>query len=209
MKRKPGLHQYLLPQIWLPLLLFCLNSCESTQRELDKINKKQLAIEEARNVESYLSQAGIVKARLTAPVMIRHTADSVRVEFPKTLHTEFFLDPEKLLQAGIAIDTQVVESHIYSLYGKYTEYDNKVYLRDSVVAFNVLKRDTLWCDELWWDQDKRIIYTQSRFRYKTHDGQDMKGDGKNTGFQAKQDFSEYTLFHSKGTMMAPQGSIPY
>jgi hypothetical protein len=107
------------------------------------------------------------------------------------------------------MDTNIVESYIFSKYGKYTEYNNKVYLRDSVVAYNIIKKDTLWCDELWWDQDKRIIYTQSRFRFKTHDGQDMKGEGKNTGFEAKQDFSEYTLFRSKGSMMAPQGSIPY
>ena len=209
MKPKPGLHQYLLPQIWLFGLIFFLIGCENSQRELDKVSKKQLAVEEAKDVESYLSQSGIVKARLTAPVMIRYTADSPRVEFPSTMHTEFFLDPEKRMPSGFPADSQVVESHIFSKYGKYTEYNSKVYLRDSVVAYNVIKKDTLWCDELWWDQEKKIIYTQSRFRFKTHDGQDMKGDGKNTGFEAKQDFSEYTLFKSKGTMLAPQGSIPY
>lgn len=209
MKPKPRMLQYLLVRAWLPVLILFSSGCESTQRELDRISKKQLAVEEAKNVESYLSQGGKAKARLTAPLMIRYTSDSPRVEFPQTLHTEFFLDPEKLKAQGINIDTNIVESHIYSKYGKYTEFNNKVYLRDSVLAFNVLKKDTLWCDELWWDQEKKIIYTQSRFRFKTHDGQDMKGDGKNTGFEAKQDFSEYTLFKSKGTMLAPQGTIPY
>lgn len=206
---KPALQRLLLPHTWLPLLIIFFGACENSQRELDDINKKQLAVEEAKDIESYMSQSGIVKARLTAPLMIRYTVDSPRVEFPQTLHTEFFLDPEKLQQYGLKADTQVVESHIFSKYGKYTEFNNKVYLRDSVVAFNVLKHDTLWCDELWWDQEKKIIYTQSRFRYKTHDGQDMKGDGKNTGFEAKQDFSEYSLFNSKGRMMAPENSIPY
>lgn len=194
---------------WL-LCLFFISACENSQRELDRINKKQLAVEEARDVESYLSQGGMVRARLTAPLMIRYTADSPRVEFPHTLHTEFFLDSQKLAEAGVsARDTQIVESHIYAKYGKYTEFNSKVYLRDSVVAFNALKSDTLWCDELWWDQEQKVIYTESRFRYKTHDGQDMYGDGKNTGFRAKQDFSEYTLYRSRGQMLAPQGSIPY
>lgn len=193
---------------FLPAFLLLCISCGNSQRELDKLGKKRLAIEEARNVQSYLSQSGVPKARLTAPLMIRYTVDSPRVEFPNTLHTEFFLDPDKRAQYNITVDTPVVESHIFSKYGKYTEFNNKVYLRDSVVAYSVLKKDTLWCDELWWDQDKKIIYTQSRFRYKTHDGQDMKGDGKGTGFEAKQDFSEYTLFRSKGQMLAPQGTIP-
>ncbi len=209
MKPETSRLQYWLMRAWLPVFMICCVACESTERELDRISKKQLAVEEAKDVESYLSQGGKVKARLTAPLMIRYTSDSQRVEFPKTLHTEFFLDPEKLRAQGINIDTNIVESHIYALYGKYTEFNNKVYLRDSVLAFNVLKKDTLWCDELWWDQDKKIIYTQSRFRFKTHDGQDMKGDGKNTGFEAKQDFSEYTLFKSRGTMLAPPGTVPY
>jgi hypothetical protein len=184
-------------------------SCENSQEKLDQFNRKQLAVEEAVQVESYLSQSGNTKARLSAPLMIRYTTDSIRVEFPKGLHTEFFLDKDQLSAYNLPPDTNIVESHIFSRYGKYTELNNVVYLKDSVLAYNLLKRDTLWCDELWWDQEKKIIYTKSRFRFKTHDGQDMRGEGKETGFEAKQDLSEYTLYRSKGTMLAPPGTIPY
>jgi hypothetical protein len=183
-----------------------LYSCGNTKKELEQFNKKTTEQEISIDIVSYLAQAGVTKARLTAPYMIRYGADSARVEFTKGLHTEFFLDaannPNK-------VDTNIVESHIFSKYGKYIEFNNKVFLRDSVFCYNAIKRDTLWCDSLWWDQNAQIIYTWGKFTFKTHDGQNMHGDGNGTGFNAKQDLSEYTLYKSRGTMNAPQGSIPF
>jgi hypothetical protein len=185
------------------ILLLC--SCNNSKKELDNINKKIFSQETSIDIKSYLSQSGILKARLSAPLMIRYTSDSVRVEFPKTLHTEFFLDSKTNPQS---IDTNIVESHIYANYGRYTESNNKVYLKDSVLCFNSIKKDTLWCDDLWWDQEQQKIYTWGKFRFKSHDGEDMRGDGKETGFTAMQDLSEYTLYKSKGVMVAPPGSLP-
>jgi hypothetical protein len=187
------------------ILLSTVYSCNNTKKDLSIFDKKKLNQEESKNVVSYLSQAGLIKARLSAPLMIRYTSDSVRVEFTKGLHTEFFLvDKER----PAYLDTNIVESHIFSKFGRYTEFNNKVYIWDSVVCYNAIKKDTLWCDDLWWDQDKQLIYTWGKFRFKTHDGQDMHGDGEKTGFTAKQDLSEYTLYKSKGVMVAPQGSLP-
>lgn len=189
----------------LLLLALCTSNCSNTKADLTVFDKTKLAIEESRNVVSYLSQSGIMKARLTAPLMIRYTSDSTRIEFTKGLHTEFFVINAALPQG---VDTNVVESHIYSKFGKYTEFNNKVYLKDSVKCYNALKQDTLWCDDLWWDQTLETIYTYGKFRFKTHDGQDMHGDGNQSGFKAKQDLSEYTLYRSTGQMLAPQGSLP-
>jgi hypothetical protein len=179
--------------------------CGNSKKDLSIFDKTKLAKEESKNVVSYLSQSGIMKARLSAPLMIRYTSDSVRVEFTKGLHTEFFQDNNA---TPTYLDTNIVESHIFSKFGRYTEFNNKVYLWDSVLCYNALKKDTLWCDDLWWDQDKQTIYTWGKFRFKTHDGQDMSGAGEQTGFTAKQDLSEYTLYRSKGVMVAPQGSLP-
>jgi hypothetical protein len=180
-------------------------SCGNSKKELEQFNKKFLQQETSRGVVSYLSQGGITKARLNAPYMIRYTTDSTRVEFTEGLHTEFFLDGDKNPNS---VDTNTVESHIFAKFGKYTEFDNKVFLRDSVLCYNAIKQDTLWCDSLWWDQNKQEIYTWGKFKFKTHDGQNMYGNGNGTGFNAKQDLSEYTLYKSRGTMKAPAGSIP-
>ncbi len=181
-------------------------SCSNSKKELEQFNRKFLQQETSKGVVSYLSQGGVTKARINAPFMIRYTADSTRVEFPDGIHTEFFLDGTK---SPTGVDTNVVESHIFSKYGKYTEFDNKVFLKDSVLCYNAIKKDTLWCDSLWWDQTKQEIYTWGKFKFKTHDGQNMRGDGNGTGFNAKQDLSEYTLYKSRGTMKAPEGSVPF
>lgn len=39
--------------------------------------------EEATDIESYLSQNGVMKARLKAPKTIRFYADTIYVEFPQ------------------------------------------------------------------------------------------------------------------------------
>jgi hypothetical protein len=186
--------------------LYYLCACSNSKKDLEAFNRSVLQQEESIAITSYLAQNGVLKARLIAPLMIRYTADSTRVEFPKGLHTEFFLDNTK---SPTGVDTSVVESHIFSKFGKYTEFNNKVYLKDSVLCYNAIQKDTLWCDDLWWDQNEQKIYTWGKFHFKTHDGQNMRGDGNETGFTAKQDLSEYTLYKSKGTMQAPQGSLPY
>lgn len=198
------IHRYSL--LFLYGFLLCISACTNSQKELDRfINKKQLAVEEARDVESFLSQGGEVRARLTAPVMIRYTQDSIRVEFPKTLVTEFYVDREKLRLAGMPDTFNYVESRIRSLYGVYTEFNSKVYLRDSVLCVNLVKHDTLWADELWWDQNAKVIYTETYYHLKTRDGQDLTG----AGLRASQTLDWYELKKGKGAMQAPQGSMPY
>ena len=130
--------------------------------------------EEAINIESYISQEGKMKARLTAPLMLRVMADAPAdtqyVEFPSSLHVDFYDDSTR------------IETFLDSKYGKYFEKLNKVYLRDSVVVIT-LKGDTLRCHDLWWDQNKEMFYTDSVATYRSP-GNDITG-GK--GMEATQD----------------------
>jgi len=45
-------------------------SCENDPEAIKRLTDKKTAVEEARTVESYLSQAGKVKAKLTSPFML-------------------------------------------------------------------------------------------------------------------------------------------
>src|SRR5689334_14359384 len=124
-----------------------LSSCENDPKVVDDLYKKQIAIEEGKNIESYMSQQGKVKAKLTAPYMLRYQADSPYIEFPRTLHVDFYDDSTE------------IESTLDARYSKYVEYDHKVLLRDSVLVLNIKNGDTLKTQELWWDQDKQEFYT--------------------------------------------------
>lgn len=159
------------------------SSCENTQEEIDKWTKDKVMQEEAIGVESYISQNGKMKARLKAPLMLRVMADTQYVEFPKSLHVDFYDDSTK------------IETYLDSKYGKYFENLNKVYLRDSVVVIT-LKRDTLRCHDLWWDQNKEIFYTDSTATYRSP-GNDITG-GK--GMEATQDLKTVKFKVPLGTI---------
>jgi hypothetical protein len=128
---------------------FVFSSCGNDKKDVDALFVKKAAVEEARNVESYLSQAGIVKAKLTSPYMLRVQAqsqvDSPYMEFPRTLHVDFY------------DDSTVIESTLDAKYAKYVEFNHKVLLRDSVLVQSIKNGDTLRTQELWWDEDKQEV----------------------------------------------------
>lgn len=183
-KQKPGttglinFKKYLFWKYAAALAMGCffVYGCENNQKQLDDMTKKIVSVDEARNIVSYLSQEGAIKAKLTAPLMLRVMADTVYVEFPKTLHVDFYNDSTK------------IESWLDSKYAKYFETLNKVYLRDSVIVINI-KGDTLRTPDLWWDQNTKLFYTDKYAEYHTIDKHIFGGKG----LEATQDMSEVTF----------------
>lgn len=177
------------PLFALLLIIGCsivLFACENDQKEIDNWTKDIKLPEVAKFIDGTLSQNGVVKAKLKAPVMIRmegSSNDSVYTEFPKTLHVDFFNDSIKR------------ESWLDAKYGKYYNNQNKIYLRDSVVIINV-RGDTLWCHDLWWDQNTKLFYTDTIATYKSF-GKNITG---NLGMEATQDLKRVTF-------KVPVGSI--
>ena len=148
--------------------------------------------EEARNIESFMSQGGKMKARLTAPLMYRVTADTQYVEFPRSLHVDFYND------------SLVKDTWLDCKYGKYYETFNKVYLRDSVVVIT-LKGDTLKSPDLWWDQNKGIFYTDKYAEYRSKD-QQVQG---HKGLQATQDLKTVTFIEPTAVLdVKSNGLLP-
>ncbi|MEI6947458.1 LPS export ABC transporter periplasmic protein LptC [Paraflavisolibacter sp. H34] len=165
--------------------------CENDPAEVNAWNEKKVMLEEAKKVEAIFSQEGNLKAQLTAPRMLRYQADTVYVEFPNTLHVNFYDSSGKL------------ESQLDARYGKYFESRNRVFLRDSVVAYNI-KGDTVRSPELWWDQNTKKFYTDKTVRITQADKRIVGGKG----FEAEQDMSAYDIMEPTGTVVAPEGFAP-
>ena len=162
--------------------------------------------EEADSIESYLSEAGMdkgsleakVKGKLRAPYMLRFPrADSPYTEFPRTLHVDFFQDSVHINE------TPVIESKLDAHYGKYLQNQNKVFLRDSVVVKNVLKGDTVYCKELWWDQHTERFTTDKPVEIHTKD-KILFGNG----MEADQNFRWYTIRKLTGTILTSGSNLP-
>lgn len=171
------------------ILLVVFAACENSEEEIQQLTGKRIAVEEAKQVVSYMSQGGEMRARLTAPVMNRYQSDSPYLEFPKSLHVDFYND------------SLVIESQLNAKYGRYRENEQKVFLRDSVEVFN-LKKDTLKCKELWWDQNTQKFYTDKPVEIHQPDkiifGQ---------GLEADQSFNWYTLTKINGEVLVPKGGF--
>lgn len=166
-------------------------SCENDVKKIDALFKNRAAIEEAFKVETFLSQSGQVKAKLTSPYMMIVHGDSPYIEFTRTLHVDFYSD------------SVTIESILDARYAKYFQYNSMVLLKDSVVVVNKNNRDTLRTNELWWDRDKREFRTDKPVQIhqvdKTIFGQGLWG---------LQDFSKYSLDTITGIVLVPPNDIP-
>jgi LPS export ABC transporter protein LptC len=170
----------------LALSIAGLASCENKIEEIRELTNRTTSVERGIKIESFLSQAGIMKARLTAPLMNRYQADSPYIEFPNRLHVDFYNDSIK------------VESELFAKYGRYKENERKVFLRDSIVIFNS-KGDTIYCQELWWDQQQEKFYSDKPVIVK-QPGRTLYGD---QGMRASQNFNEWTLLKARGPVQLP------
>ena len=166
---------------FLPTLAFLffsafLSSC-NTDVEVNDYNSKNLGVEEIKNADINYTLGGKPKAKLLSPLMLRVQDTNPYVEFPKKLHVDFFNENGQ------------VESRLDALYGKYFELESKVFLKDSVKVINI-KGDTLYCDELWWDRNRKgsEFYTELPVRIRTKT-QIING----VGMEARQDFKGYHI----------------
>lgn len=185
------LFTYITTWLLLPVLLI---SCENSDKELKEMSSRGLGVEEIKNADINYTLGGKAKAKLLSPLMLRvQTMTMPYVEFPNTLHVDFYND------------TAGIDSRLDARYGKYFELESKVFLKDSVVVINVLG-DTLYCDELWWDRNKvgNEFFTDKPVRIRRR-MEVING----TGMQAAQDFKNWVIINpSQGVMKIPASEFP-
>ena len=168
------------------IFLACLGTaCENDPAEVNALSRKVVEVEEGRNISALFSQEANLKAYLTAPLMKRVRADTSYAEFPNSLRVEFY-KPEGGLQNVVTAN-----------YARYFENQGKVFLRDSVVVYN-LQGDTLFCQTLWWNQNEENFHTDDAVRIHTRT-QVLAG----TGLDARSDFSRYQILNTSGTVLLP------
>ncbi|MCC6258354.1 MAG: LPS export ABC transporter periplasmic protein LptC [Chitinophagaceae bacterium] len=174
-------------RILLASLLGCFFfiSCENDEQEVDRVSKKMLGIEEATNIRINYTSGGKIKSVLTAPLMWHVQDTASYFEFPNTLQADFYNDSGK------------IESVLTARYGKYKETQSLVFLRDSVKVINIQKGDTLYCEELNWDRQRKGMefFTDKPVKIRTKT-QVLNG----IGMEASQDFNAWHILEPKGTV---------
>jgi len=158
---------------------FFMVACENNVDAVKALGARVSGIDVGKDVAIYVSNDGKLGAKLTAPLMNRYLEDSSKmIEFPQSIHVDFYKDSNK------------IESQLSAKYAKYKETENIVYLKDDVVIFNTLG-DTLWCKEMYWDQNTGKFYTEQDVVVKQHSPL-AKIYGK--GLEANQNLTDIRIF---------------
>lgn len=171
-----------------------LLGCENTEKEIDDITKKKAGVEEAVKVNVNYTMAGKAKAILSSPLMLRVQDTVPYVEFPKTLHVDFYNDSSQ------------VESILDAKYARYIESQSKILLRDSVRFIGLKNGDTLYCNELYWDRNRipYQFYTDKPVQIRTK-MQIING----TGFETSQDFKDKHVINPTNSFIkVPASQFP-
>ena len=171
---------------------FFLSACENDINEVNQLGHPKTGVEVAKEVNIKYSVNGKRKALLTSPLMYR-VQDSVSfLEFPNTVHVDFYDARDSF------------ESKLDAHYAKYKDNQSKLFLKDSVRVVNI-NGDTLFCNELYWDKNRfnQEFYTDKpiRIRTRTHiiDG---------IGLDARQDFKEWHIVQPVGVLKVPATEFP-
>ena len=166
---------------------FFMAACENDVDAVKALGLKAGGIDVGKDVAIYVSNDGKLGAKLTAPLMNRYLEDSSKmIEFPQSIHVDFYKDSNQ------------IESQLSAKYAKYKETENMVYLKEDVVVFNTLG-DTLWCKEMYWDQNTGKFYTEQDVVVKQHSPL-AKIYGK--GLEANQNLTDIRIFKPQANSYA-------
>jgi len=166
---------------------FFMASCENDVDAVKALGARAGGIDVGKDVAIYISNDGKLGAKLTAPLMNRYLVDSSKmIEFPISIHVDFYKDSNQ------------IESQLSAKYAKYKEAENIVFLKEDVIIFNTLG-DTLWCKEMYWDQNTGKFYTEMDVVVKQHNPL-AKIYGK--GLEANQNLTDIRIFKPQSNSYA-------
>ena len=172
--------------ISITIILF-VGSCENDIDLVKNItNPKILPDYSGSKLETLYSDSAKLKVRVLAPEFDNYeTNANPYTEFPKGIHAYFYGDSGNVVGEMIAN---------YAIYNKSTDIWEA---RNNVIAYNP-KGEKLNTEQLFWDVKKKIYYSKKYSKITSSDGSQHIGEG---GFEAKQDFTNYKLFGSSGSLM--------
>ena len=137
----------------------------------------------ARDIEIIYSERAKVKIKLISPYLVNKTEEDPVLYFPQGF-TVFFYDSAMNLQSTITADFGI-------------SYEKKKIMeaRHNVVVENMEKGEKLNTEELFWDRDKQMIYS-NKFVKLTTGEQVVTGDG----LTSKEPFDEVFITNPKGLL---------
>jgi LPS export ABC transporter protein LptC len=158
--------------LWVLLLASCKNNLDEARLVVSRANAN---IEKGENVLIKYSDNGVTRIQCYGKTATRYNTEKPYLEFSDGIKIEFFKEDGS------------TESTLTARYATAVENSKEMVARDSVVVVNQ-KGERLNTDELVWDEEKKVIYSNTFVKIATAD-EIIYGKG----FYANQNFSDYVV----------------
>ena len=162
-------------------------SCENDNAEIARVTASlNDPVEEIKGLETFYSDSGMVKVKVTAASMIQKIRPKAITEMPSGMMIEFFNQNRQ------------VKSRLSAKYAIHYELEHRWEAINDVEVVNE-KGEKLNTEKLFWDERKELLSSDQFVKISTPKEIIM---GK--GFEANQDFSRYKIFNVTGRITVKQ-----
>lgn len=158
--------------------LLTVLSCGGEQPKLADMEEYQGPAFESTGVEVLMSDSTLLKVKLTGARQLQHQNGDL--EFPEGIKVIFYS------RTGMAI------SEITAQEGFKAADENIYRARGDVLVRDLVEKKNLSSEELFWDPDKQLIYTDKFVTIETQEELVLA-----EGLKAPQDFSTYELINPR------------
>jgi LPS export ABC transporter protein LptC len=169
----------------LPGVFFLLFSCENDIQKIQSLSNIEMPEVSAENIEIIYTDSAVMELKLKADKIKQYVnVDRPYIEFPVGVYVEFYDD-------SLNIETILKANHaFYFTEEKFWE------AKGNVVVNNLAEFRKLNTEELFWDENKQIIYSNSYTKVETED-EVSYGE---RGFEADERFNKWKLKGYTGTI---------
>jgi LPS export ABC transporter protein LptC len=183
-----------LPALFITLLL---PACENDLNKVKAISAMEVnhPTETTTDVDVIYSDSARVKAHMLTPLMIRHKEKITNqyYEMPKGVKIDFYdekqnkhnEDPNKFIVCTVTSNYAITSNN-----------DKIIELHKNVVVTNKAG-DTFRSEELIWDQNKKLIFSNQKCLLNKVDGTALDG----TSFTSNETFTDYRFQQGKGNIV--------
>lgn len=163
--------------------LICFSSCENSKENINNfISSEVLPVEELTHAEIIYTENGMLKVKVMSNKMERFVNDEDRVKLFGGVHFDFY-----------RLDIENQKSVLTSEIAMINNTTNIMKASQNVILKSSDNKELL-TEELIWDKNKGVIYTDLEVLIRTED-EIISG----IGFKSTPDFTEYEIKEAKGT----------
>ena len=169
-------------------IFFALNSCDEDLTKISKNKNVNFPSQIINNAQIVQRDSGLVKLRANAALIEKYEyIDSPYIVARKGINILFY-DKKK----------PNIPGKITAKYAKFNE-KKKFYEAKGNVKIITNENQMFAMQSVYWDQNKKLIYTSDTVYVTDKDGSTLVGA---QGMTAKDDFSEYTFYNNSGNINA-------